>query len=865
MLTHIWGDTPDHKAIISIKGGVVKHLWPSSPAVGEVVSAKLDQLGHDVYFSVGSFSEQRRKAEFASLNTFYLDIDCGEGKPYHTKKDGIQALVTWCKTNQFYGPSLIVDSGNGLHVYWQLDKYYPREFWLPVAETFKRALVVGDVHADATVTADAARILRVPGTHNHKNPDCPLEVKVIHKIDRKLTLQEFALKLPQVGPRPANYTSSPSMWDIPTEFPPGDAGAIASKCQQMADIRDTRGAVSEPLWRAGLSILQRCADAEHYIKEWSKGDARYNEADALQKAANTKGPYTCKSFAEARPLGCEGCPHAGVVTSPIQLKSSEDSKTRKIGSFILTSRNIFLETAEGGQQIIADVPLWIEEVRVGARTDSNVGKSTLEACWISLSGREQRATVPQRTIQKNDEFVSWLADHNIISAVRDVKMMKWYITEFTRKIELENGTRLFHEVLGWYEGGFVLGDREVSKSGIEPALVQTSSTIKNIKSMGDLEGWKAGVSIFNTPEYNAHAFAVLAGFGSPLLHLANKQSAVVSLVGPSGAGKTLAAHAALSIFANYEELSLGASSTANIVTKQMESCRHVPFLLDEVTQYTTKRLTQFIYDAANGQPKGSLTRDRKERQTYTWKLTPYITSNSPVLENDQAEVQEAHRRRLLEINFNKAMGKEDGAKVDAAIAKNYGVAADVYLQAVCKLQDKIPGLIDREIARLTVEYRIPEANRFGAWTLAAATVGGTIAKALGLIGYDINAVIDFAAQSLAIQAIETQAVEELAEEAVSDWFTENNDRVCFWEEDKRGALVVDNPIARVLGGSIAVHKGQLNRMLKGRNISRRALESWIQSIEVEAPKRYRLGPSSPPVMCYVFDSEKLGFQTESDQ
>ena len=40
--------------------------------------------------------------------------------------------------------------------------------WLPVAQGLKDMCIRHNLSADNGVTADAARVLRVPGTHNHK-------------------------------------------------------------------------------------------------------------------------------------------------------------------------------------------------------------------------------------------------------------------------------------------------------------------------------------------------------------------------------------------------------------------------------------------------------------------------------------------------------------------------------------------------------------------------------------------------------------------------------------------------------------------------------------------------------------------------
>lgn len=83
-------------------------------------------------------------------------------------------------------PSAIVDSGHGYHCYWRLES--PVEF--KDAEYVMRGIARW-VNGDATY--DQARILRVPGTTNWKDPENPVPVRLL-KLDhlRKYELSDFA-------------------------------------------------------------------------------------------------------------------------------------------------------------------------------------------------------------------------------------------------------------------------------------------------------------------------------------------------------------------------------------------------------------------------------------------------------------------------------------------------------------------------------------------------------------------------------------------------------------------------------------------------------------------------------------------------
>ena len=68
------------------------------------------------------------------------------------------------------------DLGRGIHAYWPFTDDVPTEIWKPYAEQFKKFCLDKGLHIDESVTADAARVLRVPGSRNLKGDPLPVEV-----------------------------------------------------------------------------------------------------------------------------------------------------------------------------------------------------------------------------------------------------------------------------------------------------------------------------------------------------------------------------------------------------------------------------------------------------------------------------------------------------------------------------------------------------------------------------------------------------------------------------------------------------------------------------------------------------------------
>jgi hypothetical protein len=122
-----------------------------------------------------------------------------------TKENIIHIPALWCdidfkntsreiareKLSSFpFRPSIVVKSGGGVHCYWVLKEPAEKSDTSAIEDVNKRIAVAlgGDLAA-----TDAARIMRVPGTINHKYP-APCEVAQIN--DFEYTLEDFLEILP---------------------------------------------------------------------------------------------------------------------------------------------------------------------------------------------------------------------------------------------------------------------------------------------------------------------------------------------------------------------------------------------------------------------------------------------------------------------------------------------------------------------------------------------------------------------------------------------------------------------------------------------------------------------------------------------
>ena len=140
--------------------------------------------------------------------------------------------------------------------------------WLPVAERLKSLCASNKFLADPAVTADAARVLRVPRTHNYK-PDVPVQVDFIGSTDSALVdFDAFSLLLgADMIPVPTKrIEGADAMLHAALENQEFRFKRIIERskdgkgCAQIFNALKEPNNVSEPIWRGMLSVLKACSD-----------------------------------------------------------------------------------------------------------------------------------------------------------------------------------------------------------------------------------------------------------------------------------------------------------------------------------------------------------------------------------------------------------------------------------------------------------------------------------------------------------------------------------------------------------------------------------------------------------------------------
>ena len=139
-------------------------------------------LKRNIYFCLSQQrmnSGLRNRANAMAFMALWMDIDVDPNDPkkFATLGEALAELLLFCDNHKIPRPSAIVATGGGLHAYWFSDRALAIEGWQPYADALKTTALNAGFKFDRSCTADAARVLRVPGTLNYKyNPPQPVRI-----------------------------------------------------------------------------------------------------------------------------------------------------------------------------------------------------------------------------------------------------------------------------------------------------------------------------------------------------------------------------------------------------------------------------------------------------------------------------------------------------------------------------------------------------------------------------------------------------------------------------------------------------------------------------------------------------------------
>jgi uncharacterized protein (DUF927 family) len=772
---------------VGIRAGSVKQAFHNNTADVEAVGSGMDSSGVDAYFALATFKDSSgRKADNAVyLRSFFLDLDCGTGKPYVDQPAAAQALSTFVSTTGLPSPT-IVNSGGGIHVYWPLADDISVADWLPKARALKRLCAQHNLYADPVVTTDAARILRIPGTHNFKTGH-PRPVQII-ALGAPSELDVFSSHLP---PSPVDLSAARQYgMDVTSkelaggEYPKCDFARIARRslndkgCAQVKFALTEAATLEEPLWRAVLSIAHRCEDGEVAIHKISKPHPGYTPADTEAKARETKGPYTCDWYRANYSDRCKGCAHR--ISSPILLgrtveaapveddqyiiEKPEDEETPAVMLAIPVYPTPYFRGINGGVYMRRrtddgdeiEIEIYPYDLYLTERFyDSDEhGDGDGEMVGINLHMRKdgvRRFYTPVTTLFTKDKMRDLLIKHGVVAYGKQLDALMAYFASTIRKLQTQYAANKTRSQMGWTPdmSGFVVGELEYTVAGtkLAPPASGTRQLAASFRPTGSLEEWKKIVNFYDRPGLEPHAFTFFAGLGSCLLKILPNNTTVKGAMihlknNGSGSGKSTAQMVVNSIFGHPDELLMKSDDTPASKMHMLGMLNSIALTIDEITNTKPEVLSDMAYGFTSGRGRHRMEQqsNRLRSNQTSWCNVTLTSGNASVVDILQQlkNTSDGELRRVLEIAVPAYRGASK-QEIDAVFGKlnnHFGIAGPIFIKYILENLESVKNLLAATQGKIDKLLNLDQTDRFYSSILTIAFTAAQIGHQLGL--HDIN-------------------------------------------------------------------------------------------------------------------------------
>ena len=755
----------------------------------------------NAYFGLAAYktNENRLASNARVMKSLFMDIDLVQkGETCYASQDiALQAFNKFMEKTGMaaLGQPYIVSSGGGWHIYWPFDEEVSIEQWKPIAENFKRLCAQEQLIIDNNCTADAARVLRVPGTFNYKaETPRPVEIRVeasrsfsLFELDgfikSKLTVPTYetsTVNLPGKRPKPVENTTIKKLVEnsetlfknILTKTKEGTG------CAQLEHyIENAENDGMEPIWRGWLSIAQKCDDGGK-AAIWLSKLHPYEPDRMAQKLREIKGPYPCLKFDSENPGVCTKCPHFGKITNPLalgrQIVTETAAKEIKVetlaeaptappkvvnrpaaprgfsyGKNGAVFRDTKIQDADGKevtkQVMILPYSLFVVNIL------QHDGEHVVHMLATRPEGTAE-ITLNQRAVVSKDETLKRLAEQNVLAAGGwNDKNLFEYVRSCAEEASIAQRAVKVPDNYGWQKDDTFVYQESIYAKGTIPRHVPMRHLV-NINKVcapsGSLDNWRKIVQMLVSKQLHEVLALSLVGFGSPLMRFTGYDGITWHLGSTeSGTGKTLTLELAASVWGHPTQYRVN-KSTSDVAMQQRLGLLHsMPLISDEITSKNRKDfewMPGFVFDMSEGQGKERMESGaNKERENTTyWKSMALLSSNTHVMDyltGARKHSSEGEIRRVLELTLNNIITWEPTElEVVELIKTNYGVAAPVYVQYLVDNVEEIREMVKEVHKRLKGEFKFKDDERYWHAGCTAMVTGAMIAAKAGIVEYPLK-------------------------------------------------------------------------------------------------------------------------------
>ena len=784
--------------------------------------------GRNIYHANATFldSESRKADNGYLLKAFFMDLDAGKGTAdsYDTQADALAAL----KEFDFIKPTLVVSSGNGIHVYWVLEEAVSVKNWKVVAERLKAYGMSQSLIQDRNVTADIARVLRPVGTtwypvdaDDNREPQPVTTIE--YNPETLYTLESFSQSIPKsigaseqkMEPRPKADNSAPITMNQALssgiEYPPVDPELMIARCGQIRKFSES-GAMSYNMWRLNIGVMVYAQNGRELIHEWSaKGYDAYDrdETDRKIDTWNSTGATRCETFrnedANNPDSPCKTC--AWRCNSPWSLGHGEGIKERefktpegKTEKFLPTvwPENARI-TPEDKLEVLISInigtvraPEWVDRWTVATNIPFYFetivrdleGYLQSDMIFFYREGEMRKAPIKHDIILDGSALKKELSGRGI--HIHNQKATEAFIMSYLDALKKEVGDTKTFAQMGWLPdfSGIVIGDQLVTADSIEPVRADKNLATKKglLNTTKSAKHWAGVVDrLYYVPGGLPYQFSICALMGSVLVPILNAEEfngiPLALTSDSSGYGKSTVSKIALAAWGNVERgvnVLTGDDVSVGAVEVNASTMNCIPYTLDEWTNKPAHDTSHVLYMLSNGISRARLKQDGTPRpMSPPWKGIASITGNANVfLKLTQGKVNpEAAQLRVFEIpleNYPRLQSLDSAAElteITNSVRSGYGDVGVMFVRFIMEHKEEIEETLWSIVKEIGKRAGVrADKERFYIYFIACAIVSGKILRKLGLIRFNMDAVFDWAIKHMSTLRDSTAEYQRSTEE-----------------------------------------------------------------------------------------------------
>lgn len=709
------------------------------------------------------------------LRSLFLDVDL---KDYNSSHELNTAVSKFIKIACLPWPTVGVNSGGGLHLYWVFKQPITPAEWQPLAHALVEATKKVGLKCDTQCTIDSARILRVAGTPNNKYVPVQFTTQMVIGEPQLLERMQWALEpylavtpLP-MPPRPPLQGENELAAGIEAgQASPIDIATVLPHCPFLLDALRTEGAHNpNPLWHLttllstfmeGGDQLAHLMSREHptYTREETQ---KLYERKVREREERNIGWPACRTIHASGATQCATCPHLQEGKSPlhfgrraISIVTAGMPQDDLPPWYVRNEKGIVIATVRDDQgnvtqQPVCNLPIlngWIQsepEWVLNFTTTTNVRKQ------IHLPTGIVNTNEMRKHLQKQGFMLP-----------ENTKLLVRFLLAWIDKLRQTKNAVVSTAPFGWIENdkgieGFAYNGAVWTPDVPRVAPNPDPTLAKVYRPVGDIQSWKDAARLVLNMENTPLDVLIATSFASPLVKFTYKQGLTVSCYSKeSGIGKTTALQVAQSVWGNHISAMFMLDDTTNDMASEMGTTKSLPSYWDELkSQKDVEAFVKIVFKMTGGRDKKRMRADTSLREPGRWNTLLTLCSNESLLDviTHHQKTTPAGLYRVFEFtaapSTKGVISQAVAGRIAGKLDSNYGHVGLEYAKFLGANAARIHDEVHALHVQLDTDFGFHNEERNWSAIIAAILMGAKYATDQGYCTFDQIRMRDFLFEKL---------------------------------------------------------------------------------------------------------------------